>query len=127
MDRKTHDVNVADTNARLSEVIKARLPDAEVKMVQRLRPDASFVETQFMLAMNRWHNRICDRYKECPKFGTQAVYLNLSLCQRCYCTWYCSEECRSKAAESHAKWCCNKDADPDQGPLKVHLIKAATK
>lgn len=62
---------------------------------------------------------VVNRFEKCPKYGTHGCYLDLSLCQGCYCTWYCSKGCEEK----DQKWCGKKDAEPDTGPLRVAIAK----
>ena len=127
MESATVEANVADTKRRMSEVMLAavRLPPAEVAGLHAMFPDKPLVTLYIQVAMNRWNNRICNRFLACPLFGTQRVYLGLHLCDRCRSTWYCSDACRNADRESHDQWCCNPHARPDEGPLKVTLMKVA--
>ncbi len=119
--RVTLDYNYLDTKARLDEVMHSFIPDAEILSLKRYlpkEPDSNLVQ---IVALHRWNRRVCNCFKSCPlyKAKSQSVYSALHLCPKCSCTWYCSADCQAKDAEKHAKWCCRKDAEPDQGALRL--------
>lgn len=66
------------------------------------------------LVINRIHNAICNH---CLKKDDTPLFY----CPNCHCTWFCSTECQVKDAK-HSKWCCNPDAPPDDGPMKLLFI-----
>ena len=100
-----------------------KLPLSEVKRVLDATgdKDASFKkyrQIRMMLTLNRLCNRICNTClnKENP--------LALMPCTFCGITWYCNERCMHDDTVKHQRWCCNPNAEPDDGPMATALIRA---
>jgi hypothetical protein len=94
-----------------------KMPKAEIAaLVNQTGTTTDSVELAHSLALNRLTNRICNH---CWNKKNIAM---LQACAACGMTWYCNEACRAADKENHSKWCCNPDAKPDQGPLKVVVL-----
>lgn len=119
MNKDIIEFNIKDTQKRKRQILEAiiRLPDKEIEKLQKTGED-EYVLKQ-MVVTKRFHNRVCNRYTECPNYGTTKAYINLYLCQKCLCTWYCSAQCMLNDLTDHMKWCCNPKAEPDKGPLQI--------
>lgn len=99
--------------------ITSHLPESEVQQVIRAagpsEPDASI---RCMLVLNRLMNRICNHCLD--KTNTD----RLLACSACHMTFYCSTRCQQADwRRTHSKWCCNKDAAPDEGPMATTVMK----
>lgn len=121
------------TEARLLQVVEGskRLPLAEATQILEhiLRlPGATApgdakeddIETiKMKIVFNRFANRLCNKCFS----GKHTINKHLKLCTGCYSTWYCSRECQLADRSQHSRWCNQRDASPDQGPLAVALVQ----
>ena len=97
------------------------LPQSEVDYAKQFISSSSS-EQKFsdqdirsLLVNNRLGNKICNYcWKKDP-----ATLRRLQLCNKCFLTWYCSEQCKSADQKKHLEWCCNPQASRDMGPLKT--------
>lgn len=107
-----------------------RLPKAEVMQVFKMIEDGnkkanepipappSYEELARGIVFNRYCNRLCNHCRTGAR-----VFAKLSLCEKCYATWYCSVDCQRKDWAAHKRWCNQPDAEPDTGPLAVAVLK----
>lgn len=100
------------------------VPDADVNLLESFggpTPSAGFPSTRnqlrVVLALNRWTNKICDQCLD--KSNVSA----LQPCPACALAFYCSQECREKAAAAHAARCCKRDGPLDKGPMAIVIMK----
>lgn len=69
------------------------------------------------LVMNRLMNRICNACLD--KSATE----KLLACSSCQMTFYCNETCQKRDWNAHKRWCCRRDAAPDEGPMATAVVK----
>jgi hypothetical protein len=106
------------------DLVKAarNLPLSEVRAVIQSAPETpesgprlvKDEDLPLAVVRNRIGDPICNW---CWKKGETPLFY----CTACHCTWFCSELCR-EADDAHRAWCCNPDAAPDTGPLRMTLV-----
>ena len=100
------------------------IPDIDAQCVRKFCPENDIKQTKLVLCMNRFANRICNRFARGCQNTTRDHVIS---CPVCAITFYCSENCRSLDSAKHAALRCMhiKDAELDDGPLGISLIQTS--
>lgn len=93
------------------------LPNSEVDFLRSYFNEPSNTQLRHIIIRNRMNNAICSNLT-CPNYKGPP---NL-ICDKCYCTFYCTTLCQEKDKERHVKWCCQKDGDRDMGPMRSAVL-----
>lgn len=112
----------AVANTRQFQKGVENVPFADIEAVKpHCNPPMCDREIAFLLANNRWSNKICDNCWDKKDPDT------LMVCGKCYLTFYCSRECQKAHFRTHKLRCQNLHGPLDQGPQALAFYNTKTK